>query len=298
MSELPLSGPLAGLVVLDVSSFIAAPAAAVALADFGADVIKIEPPGDGDPHRNSFRNASYPPSDKNFPWQLDGRLKRSLALDLKNEKRAARARAIDRARRRHDRELPAAGARAPEAVLGRHRAHQPAPGLLLAHRLRRDRARSRPAGLRRHRLFRPLRHFGRRTLRGRPAGPFAAGARRSRDGDDAGRRHPARPAPARPHRQGLLGRHVALCQRRMGQRHLGRRRAGRRASAAATVTRQAAQCADQPLPHQGRSLAAAPAGARRPPVAGPVQGDRAAGSCRRPALHPTRRPPRRDRWSW
>jgi formyl-CoA transferase len=81
MSELPLSG----VVVLDVSSFIAAPAAAVVLADFGADVIKIEPPGDGDPHRNSFRNASYPPSDRNFPWQLDGRLKRSLALDLKND---------------------------------------------------------------------------------------------------------------------------------------------------------------------------------------------------------------------
>jgi formyl-CoA transferase len=87
MSELPMGGlPLSGLVVLDVSSFIAAPAAAVVLADFGADVIKIEPPGDGDPHRNSFRNASYPPSDRNFPWQLDGRLKRSLALDLKNDR--------------------------------------------------------------------------------------------------------------------------------------------------------------------------------------------------------------------
>ena len=77
--------PLSGLIVLDISSFIAAPAAAAALADFGADVIKIEPPGEGDPHRNSYRNASYPQSDKNFPWQLDGRLKRSIALDLKNE---------------------------------------------------------------------------------------------------------------------------------------------------------------------------------------------------------------------
>ncbi len=86
MSDEPTSEalPLSGLIVLDVSSFIAAPAAAVALADFGADVIKIEPPGDGDPHRNSYRNASYPQSDRNFPWQLDGRLKRSLALDLKN----------------------------------------------------------------------------------------------------------------------------------------------------------------------------------------------------------------------
>ena len=82
--------PLAGLVVLDISSFIAAPAAAVTLADFGADVIKIEPPGEGDPHRHNYKNASYPQSDKNFPWQLDGRLKRSIALDLKN----ASARAV------------------------------------------------------------------------------------------------------------------------------------------------------------------------------------------------------------
>ncbi|WP_256864123.1 CoA transferase [Streptomyces avermitilis] len=39
-----------GLKVLDVSSFIAGPAAATVLSDFGADVIKIEPPGRGDPN--------------------------------------------------------------------------------------------------------------------------------------------------------------------------------------------------------------------------------------------------------
>ncbi|SJZ91322.1 formyl-CoA transferase [Enhydrobacter aerosaccus] len=79
--------PLAGLRVLDISSFIAAPAAAVALADFGADVIKVEPPGEGDPHRHNYKSPNYPraPKQVNFPWQLDGRLKRSLALDLKNE---------------------------------------------------------------------------------------------------------------------------------------------------------------------------------------------------------------------
>ena len=81
MSE-PL--PLEGLRVLDISTFIAAPAAAVALADFGADVIKIEAPGEGDPHRHNYKRAgNYPKSDYNFPLQLDGRLKRSLALDLK-----------------------------------------------------------------------------------------------------------------------------------------------------------------------------------------------------------------------
>ncbi|HTR84709.1 MAG TPA: CaiB/BaiF CoA-transferase family protein [Reyranella sp.] len=83
MSE-PL--PLEGLNVLDISTFIAAPAAAVALADYGADVIKIEAPGEGDPHRHNYkRAATYPRSEHNFPLQLDGRLKRSIALDLKNE---------------------------------------------------------------------------------------------------------------------------------------------------------------------------------------------------------------------
>ena len=123
--------PLAGLVVLDVSTFIAAPAAAVALADYGADVIKIEAPGEGDPHRHNYkRAATYPRSDKNFPLQLDGRLKRSLALDLKNAGSASGARETDPARRHHDRQLPAAGARAPQAALGGYRAAQPAPGLL------------------------------------------------------------------------------------------------------------------------------------------------------------------------
>ena len=76
--------PLSGLVVLDVSTFIAAPAAAVTLADYGADVIKIEAPGEGDPHRHNYkRAATYPRSESNFPLQLDGRLKRSLAIDLK-----------------------------------------------------------------------------------------------------------------------------------------------------------------------------------------------------------------------
>jgi NADH dehydrogenase len=43
--------PFAGLKVLDTASFIAAPAAAAVLSDFGADVIKVEPPGMGDPQR-------------------------------------------------------------------------------------------------------------------------------------------------------------------------------------------------------------------------------------------------------
>src|ERR1700679_3674763 len=70
-----------GLKVIDCASWIAGPAAATIMSDFGADVIKIEPPGAGDPWRS--RSASGAPND--YYWQLTARNKRSLALDLKQE---------------------------------------------------------------------------------------------------------------------------------------------------------------------------------------------------------------------
>ena len=85
--------PLAGLRVLDISSFIAAPAAAVVLGDWGADVIKVEAP-EGDPNRTIMNDsANYPKAAVNYPWLMDSRNKRSIALDLKNPQ--ARA-ALDR----------------------------------------------------------------------------------------------------------------------------------------------------------------------------------------------------------
>jgi crotonobetainyl-CoA:carnitine CoA-transferase CaiB-like acyl-CoA transferase len=72
-----------GLRVLDVSSVIAGPAAAMILADFGADVIKIEQPGSGDMLRFLSYIPSTPEADSNYLWQMDGRNKRSLTLDLK-----------------------------------------------------------------------------------------------------------------------------------------------------------------------------------------------------------------------
>jgi crotonobetainyl-CoA:carnitine CoA-transferase CaiB-like acyl-CoA transferase len=75
-------GIFEGLKVLDCASFIAAPAAATVLSDFGADVIKIEPPGTGDPYRLLPKLPGYPISPHNFAWLLEGRNKRSLALDL------------------------------------------------------------------------------------------------------------------------------------------------------------------------------------------------------------------------
>ena len=91
---LPIS--LAGLRVLDISSFIAAPAAAVVLGDWGADVIKVEGP-EGDPNRRIMHDSSnYPKSEINYPWQMDSRNKRSIVLDLKKaEARAALDRLIE-----------------------------------------------------------------------------------------------------------------------------------------------------------------------------------------------------------
>ena len=71
-----------GLKVLDCASFIAAPAAATVLSDFGADVIKIEPPVSGDPFRNLPNLPGYPHSEHNYAWLLEARNKKSLALDL------------------------------------------------------------------------------------------------------------------------------------------------------------------------------------------------------------------------
>jgi len=76
------TGIFEGLKVLDCASFIAAPAAATVLSDFGADVIKIEPPGAGDPYRNLPNLPGYPASEHNFAWMLESRNKKSLALDL------------------------------------------------------------------------------------------------------------------------------------------------------------------------------------------------------------------------
>ncbi|HZL00242.1 MAG TPA: CoA transferase [Caulobacteraceae bacterium] len=81
-------GLFSDLLVIDCASFIAGPAAATMLSDFGARVIKIEPPGLGDSYRNLWRLRGTPEALDYF-WTLDSRNKESLALDLKTP--AARA---------------------------------------------------------------------------------------------------------------------------------------------------------------------------------------------------------------
>jgi crotonobetainyl-CoA:carnitine CoA-transferase CaiB-like acyl-CoA transferase len=72
-----------GLRVIDCASFIAGPAAATVMSDFGAEVIKIEPPGAGDPYRRRATPSIGPRLTSNPGFELDGRNKKSLALDLR-----------------------------------------------------------------------------------------------------------------------------------------------------------------------------------------------------------------------
>jgi crotonobetainyl-CoA:carnitine CoA-transferase CaiB-like acyl-CoA transferase len=81
-----MAGLFSDLKVLDTASFIAGPAATTMLSDFGADVIKVEPPGSGDPSRNLYRVPPNPASSSNYMWQSTNRNKRSIALNLKSSK--------------------------------------------------------------------------------------------------------------------------------------------------------------------------------------------------------------------
>lgn len=74
-------GPLAGLKVLELGQLIAGPFAGKTLADFGADIIKIEAPGAGDP----LRKWRMLKDGTSIWWQVQSRNKRSLALDLRTQ---------------------------------------------------------------------------------------------------------------------------------------------------------------------------------------------------------------------
>ena len=73
-------GPLSGIRVLELGSLIAGPFCAKTLADFGAEVIKIEPPGEGDPLRTwrRMRNGV------SLWWHVQSRNKKSVTCDLRS----------------------------------------------------------------------------------------------------------------------------------------------------------------------------------------------------------------------
>lgn len=75
------ASPLHGLRVLDIATFIAAPLAAAILGEFGAEVIKIEQPGEGDPLRRFGVPSDATPD--TFCWLSEARNKKSVTLDLR-----------------------------------------------------------------------------------------------------------------------------------------------------------------------------------------------------------------------
>lgn len=79
-----MSLPLEGVRVVELGLWVAGPAAAAILADWGADVLKVEPPG-GDPFRGIFQALAGLRTEGSPPFELDNRGKRSLVLDLKTE---------------------------------------------------------------------------------------------------------------------------------------------------------------------------------------------------------------------
>ncbi|CAN5693466.1 CaiB/BaiF CoA-transferase family protein [soil metagenome] len=75
-----MTGPLAGIKVIELGVWVAGPATGGILADWGADVIKVEPPA-GDPARTFGRMLGLEPG-ANPPFEMDNRSKRSVVLDL------------------------------------------------------------------------------------------------------------------------------------------------------------------------------------------------------------------------
>ena len=141
-----------GLKVVDLASFIAGPSAAVILSDFGADVIKVEPP-DGDLWRIGHKIPPQP--------QAQGRL--SLASGQPQQARhyarseisgrQAGSRAARQMGRRAHRQYAASGAQEIEARIRRCRAMESAADLCRSHRLRRKRTGRQPPGIRYHVLL-------------------------------------------------------------------------------------------------------------------------------------------------
>ncbi|WP_269630572.1 CaiB/BaiF CoA transferase family protein [Pelomonas sp. BJYL3] len=90
-TDAPLhDGPLAGLKVLELGQLIAGPFAGKTLADFGATVIKVEPPGSGDP----LRQWRMLHEGESVWWQVQSRNKQSITLDLREPADRALARRL------------------------------------------------------------------------------------------------------------------------------------------------------------------------------------------------------------
>jgi formyl-CoA transferase len=76
------SGPLDNVRVIEMGQLLAGPFASQILGDFGAEIIKVEPPGEGDPMRQWGREKPY---GKSLWWPVIARNKKSITLNLRTE---------------------------------------------------------------------------------------------------------------------------------------------------------------------------------------------------------------------
>ena len=91
MSDQPLAGPLHDVRVIEMGQLLAGPFCGQLLADFGAEVIKIEPPGTGDPMRDWGREKA---NGKSLWFPVVARNKKSVTLNLRTEEGQALARRL------------------------------------------------------------------------------------------------------------------------------------------------------------------------------------------------------------
>ncbi len=113
-----MGGPMEGIKVVEMGVWVAGPSCAAILADWGADVVKIEPPT-GDPFRGLFASALGAPIPINPPFEIDNRGKRSVCLNLENEQGLRHRQRAASMRRRVRDEHAAARARTVRRLLRR-----------------------------------------------------------------------------------------------------------------------------------------------------------------------------------
>ena len=134
-----------GLKVIDCASYIAAPAAATVLSDFGAEVIKVEPLT-GDPYRTPGQPLAGSQAQVNPNWLMDSRNKKSLAINIaSDEGRAILYKLVKEADVFITNFPPNVRKRLRVSLRGHLRA-QPTADLCLVHGLWRERPRSQQAG--------------------------------------------------------------------------------------------------------------------------------------------------------
>ena len=163
---------LTGLRVVEMGVWVAAPSAGALLADWGADVIKVEPPN-GDPMRSAFGSLGIGQDFPNPAFAQDNRGKRSVVLDLREPEAQERLEELLVDGRRLPHQPAPRRARRPRPRAGGHGRPPSAARLLQRQRVRPARRGPQPAGLRHRRLLGPLRPLG-------PAGQQRGRARSTR----------------------------------------------------------------------------------------------------------------------